>query len=289
LKPPWQIDAAIGGAEQSLHPALDHRVVHRLVVDRLVIGTIEIEGPARRDVAFQASHVLLDSIVFVPALVGQADIAPVPQEIGRGIGARGQDRAQVLRDEGVGHRYGGELAELGQRAAAGGVDIEIDEQELAIERQVGRQVIVRLDEGGLALEAVQEIGLLAHRHAHVAVDDGIAAGVGLALVVDGAGLHEQRAVVVEAKVEQRIDCAGHAIAAEHRLHHGRVGGIGGIGHEGAGADVGRRRLVGKEAALAAVQRILVGIAEGGDHMAAILGKAAAERDRAGELEGIALR
>jgi hypothetical protein len=51
------------------------------------------------------------------------------------------------------------------------VDVEVDIHELAIGGQRWRQLVIGLEEGGLALQAVVEIDLLADRHADVAGDD----------------------------------------------------------------------------------------------------------------------
>ncbi len=173
-------------------------------MDGLVVGREDVEGPVRGDVSLQAKQVLLHSVVLVPVLVGNAKVAAVPGERGGGIGARGQDNAQIARDERVGDWNRRQIAKLSQAAAAGGVHRQIDIHELPVRGQPGSQVVVALEEGGLAVDPVQEVDLLSHRHADVARHDQVAIAVSRAAIVHGAGLHEEGSVAVESQVQQRV-------------------------------------------------------------------------------------
>ncbi len=264
--------------------------MHDRLVYRLVIGNEAVKAPAVGDVALQPAEILLDLVTLVPALVGHADIARAPVEVRIRIGARCQDRAQVRRDERIGHRDRGQARELRQAAAALGAGGQVHIHELAIEVERRGDVVVGLDEGALALKPVDVIDLLADRHTHVAAHNRIAAGAVRTTVVQRAGLGEQGTVVVETQVRsQGIAVARNAVAVKQRGHCSGARRVCSAGHVGSGADEARRRLVGEERAAAAVERVLLGIGERRNNVAAIFGEAGAACDRTLELVRIAAR
>jgi hypothetical protein len=186
LNPPAHSERPPSAALSRVCTALEHGVVHHRIVHRLVVGNEPVEAPAVGNVTLDPAEVLLDLVVLVPALVRHADIPRAPPErqcrpgsdrAGNAVGdecPRRQNSAQIGRNERVSHRNGSQGAELGQTAAAVGAGGQIDEHELAVERQPGGQFVVGLEERRLAVEAVDVIDLLADRHADVAADHRIA-------------------------------------------------------------------------------------------------------------------
>src|SRR6185503_16819000 len=99
-----------------------------LVVYGLVPAREGVPGPSAAELASQAGQILLDDVILVPRLEGDAQIARVPGEARIGVGPGGQQRPEIGWNERIGHRDGGEGAELGEAASARrsnrGIDVE---------------------------------------------------------------------------------------------------------------------------------------------------------------------
>ena len=194
-----------------------------------------------------------------------------------GVGRDARIVAQVGRNERIGRRHR-RNHEQGRRPAhlAGGRGLVVEE--LPVGSQRVRDVEVELSEERLALHRIDHELLVGHRLANGAAGRAEVFGR-RPLVVEGADLAEQRAVVIEAEAARIEHRAGRdTVVAEHGVDDRLLRQVGRRRHVGARADERGQHAELVEVAVLAPQHIAIRVARGQQHIAAPFGDGEAAGD-----------